>query len=451
MLRVADAVIADGIDGPRVRIGPCATHSFVRPPRRAVGMGSATCRTRRRGPSSPPGVWRSSRGTACCRPRVRRARARPTPERGMTLDLVRAPEAGRRSWPSRTSNQSAIWSRRSSRRDRGGTASAVRDHRQKAGDDDEHVGHLDGVTRVGGNGDVAAALAAGTVGRGRRRPPWLFARPEFDGAFDVLFVDEASQMSLANAVAIGTCARSIVLHRRSEPAADGDARACTRAAPRRRRSSTWSAMRRRCPPTAACSSRRRGGSTRTSTHSSRRPSTADRLDTHPTNVAARRRRRRASPVPAPVLRWVPIAHTGNGPTLDARRRTSSPMLVSRAARDDVAVDSRRTLASDRRSTTSSSWRRTTPRSPRSRRRSSGRIGRRGTSGPSTSSRVERVSSPSTPWPVRAVRMPRGTWASCTRGTRLDVAVSRAESVAILVASPTLLEAGCRTPDQMCDG
>ena len=32
--------------------------------------------------------------------------------------------------------------------------------------------------------------------------------------------------------------------------------------------------------------------------------------------------------------------------------------------------------------------------------------------------------------------------------RLDVAVSRAESVAILVASPTLLEAGCRTPDQM---
>ena len=66
------------------------------------------------------------------------------------------------------------------------------------------------MTRVGGNADVAAALAAGTVdvvaGTG-----WLFARPEFDGAFDVLFVDEASQMSLANAVALGTSARSIVL------------------------------------------------------------------------------------------------------------------------------------------------------------------------------------------------------------------------------------------------
>jgi len=32
--------------------------------------------------------------------------------------------------------------------------------------------------------------------------------------------------------------------------------------------------------------------------------------------------------------------------------------------------------------------------------------------------------------------------------RLNVAISRAQSVALLVASPTLLEAGCRTPEQM---
>ena len=32
--------------------------------------------------------------------------------------------------------------------------------------------------------------------------------------------------------------------------------------------------------------------------------------------------------------------------------------------------------------------------------------------------------------------------------RLDVAISRARCVAILVASPTLLQAGCRTPEQM---
>jgi hypothetical protein len=32
--------------------------------------------------------------------------------------------------------------------------------------------------------------------------------------------------------------------------------------------------------------------------------------------------------------------------------------------------------------------------------------------------------------------------------RLNVAVSRAQSIALVVASPALLEAGCRTPEQM---
>ncbi len=40
---------------------------------------------------------------------------------------------------------------------------------------------------------------------------WLFARPEFDQALDYLFVDEAGQVALANLVAIGTSARNIVL------------------------------------------------------------------------------------------------------------------------------------------------------------------------------------------------------------------------------------------------
>ena len=46
-------------------------------------------------------------------------------------------------------------------------------------------------------------VAAGT--------PWLFARPEMADLFDVLFVDEAGQMSLANVIALAGCARSIVL------------------------------------------------------------------------------------------------------------------------------------------------------------------------------------------------------------------------------------------------
>ncbi|TMD29817.1 MAG: hypothetical protein E6I94_05925, partial [Chloroflexi bacterium] len=46
-------------------------------------------------------------------------------------------------------------------------------------------------------------VAAGT--------PWLFGRSDMAGAIDTLFVDEAGQMALANVVAMGGAARSIVL------------------------------------------------------------------------------------------------------------------------------------------------------------------------------------------------------------------------------------------------
>jgi uncharacterized protein len=46
-------------------------------------------------------------------------------------------------------------------------------------------------------------LVAGTA--------WLFARPELDSTLDYLFVDEAGQISLADALAIGTSARNLVL------------------------------------------------------------------------------------------------------------------------------------------------------------------------------------------------------------------------------------------------
>ncbi len=47
------------------------------------------------------------------------------------------------------------------------------------------------------------ALVAGTA--------WLFADPGFEAAFDFLFVDEAGQVSLANLTAMGTAARNIIL------------------------------------------------------------------------------------------------------------------------------------------------------------------------------------------------------------------------------------------------
>src|SRR5207302_3245328 len=49
----------------------------------------------------------------------------------------------------------------------------------------------------------AVHLVAGT--------PWLFAREELVGTLDVLFVDEAGQVSLANTVAIAGAARNLVL------------------------------------------------------------------------------------------------------------------------------------------------------------------------------------------------------------------------------------------------
>jgi uncharacterized protein len=51
--------------------------------------------------------------------------------------------------------------------------------------------------------DHEAHVAAGTV--------WLWARPEMADAVDVLFVDEAGQMSLANVLAASPAAKSIVL------------------------------------------------------------------------------------------------------------------------------------------------------------------------------------------------------------------------------------------------
>ena len=63
-----------------------------------------------------------------------------------------------------------------------------------------------GVDNVANNDDVwasAAQLVAGTA--------WLFADARADQQFDVLFVDEAGQVALANLIAAGTAARNIVL------------------------------------------------------------------------------------------------------------------------------------------------------------------------------------------------------------------------------------------------
>jgi uncharacterized protein len=79
---------------------------------------------------------------------------------------------------------------------------------QKADGDDRCVSPL--VQYAAGNQDVVDALAAGAVDV-VAGTSWLFAREELVGALDVLVVDEAGQLSLANVLAVAGSARSMLL------------------------------------------------------------------------------------------------------------------------------------------------------------------------------------------------------------------------------------------------
>ena len=77
-------------------------------------------------------------------------------------------------------------------------------------DADDDAAHAPGIVQTADNGSVERAIREGTANIAAGTP-WLFARPDMEGLVDVLFVDEAGQMSLANVVAMGGAARSIVL------------------------------------------------------------------------------------------------------------------------------------------------------------------------------------------------------------------------------------------------
>jgi superfamily I DNA and/or RNA helicase len=66
------------------------------------------------------------------------------------------------------------------------------------------------VRQVDSNGKVADALAAGDVDV-VGGTAWLWSRDEMADLVDTLFVDEAGQVSLANVIAMSGCARNVVL------------------------------------------------------------------------------------------------------------------------------------------------------------------------------------------------------------------------------------------------
>ena len=55
--------------------------------------------------------------------------------------------------------------------------------------------------------DAIGSYSGGVVGG----TAWLFTRPEWGGVLDYLFIDEAGQVSLANALAMARCAKNLVL------------------------------------------------------------------------------------------------------------------------------------------------------------------------------------------------------------------------------------------------
>jgi predicted RecB family nuclease len=80
----------------------------------------------------------------------------------------------------------------------------------KVGETDDELNTGDTVTEVDGNEEALQLLkdgGANVLGG----TAWLWARPDFAQAVDVLFVDEAGQMSLANVLAVAQAAGSIVL------------------------------------------------------------------------------------------------------------------------------------------------------------------------------------------------------------------------------------------------
>jgi uncharacterized protein len=79
---------------------------------------------------------------------------------------------------------------------------------QKANDTDGCPDSM--VTQADGNEEVLSALAGG-VAQVAAGTSWLWARDDMANSVDVLFVDEAGQMSLANVLAIAQGATSLVL------------------------------------------------------------------------------------------------------------------------------------------------------------------------------------------------------------------------------------------------
>jgi uncharacterized protein len=316
---------------------------------------------------------------------------------------------------------------------------------QRCGELDPWVQGDARVTLATGNDDVLAALADGAnVVAGTS---WLFSRTELEGRLDVLFVDEAGQYSLANVVAAGTCADSIVLV--------GDPNQLPMVTQGvHPEGANVSGLAHLLAGDATLSSERGlflGTTRRLHPRVNAYVSEAfyeGRLASHPDAhraIAAPPGAEDADPLAGAGVRWIPVEHTGN-----ASRSAEEAELVAEAVeqlvgRVQVSPDGPRQPIALEDVIVVTPYNAQVAAIQAALRIRFGRAGNVGT--------VDRFQGREGAVAIYSMASssredaPRDMGFLYSRN-RLNVAVSRAESLALVIASPKLLEAGCRTPEQM---
>ena len=244
------------------------------------------------------------------------------------------------------------------------------------------------------------ATSARARSRSSAAPPGSGRAPAMAGSVDVLLVDEAGQLSLANTVAVVARRPRRSSCSATRSSSTSRSRAATRPAPSGARSPTCSrtpgGVRRRCRRTAASSSSGRGGSTRRSAPTRREVFYASAL--RPIEGLERQALGRRAPLDGTGIRWLPVEHAGNdvdsarGGGRDRRARSASCSIRPPAPR---WIDREGATSAARGRATSSSSPRTTPTSSRIAAALRGGLGE--PSAPSTSSRATRRRSRSTRW------------------------------------------------------
>ena len=320
---------------------------------------------------------------------------------------------------------------------------------QRADALDAHLSAGDGVTIAGDNGAIDRAVPAGEADV-LAGTVWLHSRRQLDAVangesapwLDVLFVDEAGQLSLANLLAATTVARSVVLV--------GD--------PNQLPMVSQGVH----PPGAAASSLEHlvGGAAtmepdrglfleRTRRlHPDVNAYISDafyegRLRTHP--AAHRLIDGPPGALSGSGVRWLPTVHVGNAAHSREEAERVAAIVTDLVDREQVQADgSRRTIRLEDVIVVA-------PYNAQVAEIQAAIIERLGTTG--NVGTVDKFQGREGAVAIYSMASssrddaPRDMGFLYSRN-RLNVAVSRAQSIAIVVASPTLLEAGCRTPDQM---